>query len=83
MKKIKKINSKELSKELLAEDFRREISFLEYRIRYLDENRKPYPMYDYWIGTPQDKLRTKVSILEFLRDNNFSWKDEYWLYSSP
>ena len=65
-KKIEKENAAK-SKQLIAE-FNQEIDCIKDRIRYLDENRRPYLLYDAWIGTPQDRLKTRLSVLEFFRN---------------
>jgi len=62
----------------LIDDFDQEISSVEEEIIHLDKNRKPWPMYDQWLGTPQDRLRNKIGILEFLKNYSFSWKDEHY-----
>ncbi len=72
------VKKKNKSLKELRKDFDNEISTLCEKIKYLDETRKPWPVYDRWIGTPQDKLRSRMLILQTLRDSSFTWKDEYY-----
>lgn len=72
--KIMRENKKK--KQMLKEDFNNEISRLADKIKYLDETRKPWSLYDNWIGTPQDKLKMRIEILETLRDSDFMDRDE-------
>jgi hypothetical protein len=87
MKKTKSVIKKDAeekaakSMQILAE-FNQEIESLKDRIRYLDENRRPYLLYDSWIGTPQDRLKTRLSVLEFFRnamDFTLMCKDDAFL----
>jgi hypothetical protein len=56
------------SKPILAE-FDHEISRLEKQVNHLEKTRRRYPIYDDVIGAPQDKILTRISFLELLRDH--------------
>jgi hypothetical protein len=56
------------SRPILSE-FDHEISRLERQVDHLDKTRRRYPIYDDVIGSPQDKILTRIIFLELLRDH--------------
>lgn len=61
-----------MKSQKVIDELNQEIYELKVKIDDLNETRRPWPMYDQVIGSPQDRLQTRKEILEILRDTELS-----------